>query len=310
MNRRRFSALVAMWRWLQAVDAADPVVLRPIPSAWKRAAVRQITRMAPIGAGTASYEVEGLAVLLPGSTHARAFAVASQAGVAKALRARLTPGMTFVDVGAKVGLHSLLGAALVGPTGRVIAVEPGHDNLIQLEENVRRNKLENVRILRCAAGAVGGDRMLYARASNPETHSLFPGHVNAGAMTTYAVAVHPLDVLVPGTADVVKIDVEGGELDVLAGMPRLIAENPRICLVVEWNPRVQEAAGFGPTELLQTLLTLGFQLEVVGASGLEVRTMEEIDGLLALATRFRDSTVDLIAVRQVKPHGAPVQEAA
>src|ERR1700758_4255297 len=60
----------------------------------------------------------------------------------------LKPGMTFVDVGANMGLYTLYAARQVGPQGRVLAIEPSRREVEALKENVEVNAVNNVRIWR------------------------------------------------------------------------------------------------------------------------------------------------------------------
>src|SRR5436190_10823798 len=63
----------------------------------------------------------------------------------------LRPGMTFVDAGANIGYFSVLGSQLVGPEGRVFAVEPDPLNLAILRANLERLGCSNVTVLPVAA---------------------------------------------------------------------------------------------------------------------------------------------------------------
>ena len=67
------------------------------------------------------------------------------------LRALLTPGMTFVDIGAHVGFMTLLGARAVGPAGRVLSVEAAPSNFALLRANIMNNGLANVEAIPAAA---------------------------------------------------------------------------------------------------------------------------------------------------------------
>src|SRR5262249_37599273 len=68
----------------------------------------------------------------------------------------LAPGMSFVDVGAHWGYHSLLAAHLVGPTGRVLSLEPDPRCFAALQDNLNVNALQQVKAFRVAAAdAVG-----------------------------------------------------------------------------------------------------------------------------------------------------------
>ena len=71
-----------------------------------------------------------------------------------------------------------------------------------------------------------------------------------------------------------KIDVEGAELDVLEGMPRLLRA-PRIALIVEWHPLLQQLAGYGADALPRWLLERGWCLQA--ASHLTVRPLAAAD---------------------------------
>jgi FkbM family methyltransferase len=167
--------------------------------------------------------------------------------------------MTAVDVGANVGTLSLVMARVVGPTGQVIAIEPGPESLRWLRRNIARNRAANVTVMKTAVGALQGRRAFYAE--DTLVHGSFYDHPDAGRRWTVDVEQKTLDQLVPDGADLVKIDVEGAELEVLQGAPRLLASGPR--LVVEWNPATLIAAGHSPSALLSTLLELGYHPSVI-----------------------------------------------
>ena len=82
--------------------------------------------------------------------------------------------------------------------------------------------MTNVVIEPIAAGSVAGTRDFFVRGERSAVNSLFPDSCYAHVTSILRVPVVPLDDLVDDAADVVKIDVEGGELDVLEGMPRML----------------------------------------------------------------------------------------
>lgn len=138
------------------------------------------------------------------------------------LARNLAPGATFVDVGANIGYFTLQAARLVGDAGTVVAVEPTHVNLARLCEHLWLNRAENVLVLSAAAGH-----------GHALPHISFPTPGNAGAASLraiHSVQGHralqcSLDTLLEDFSlipDVVKIDVEGYELEALKGMDAIL----------------------------------------------------------------------------------------
>jgi hypothetical protein len=124
-------------------------------------------------------------------------------------------------------------------------------------------------------------------------NSLYPESRYARVTEVLRVPVVRLDDLVEGAAAVVKIDVEGAEIDVLEGMPRLLGAAGTV-LVAEWDPTLQRMAGYGGDALPRWLLERGWRLQA--ASHLAVRRIEA-DGLPALAASLerRRGMVELVA---------------
>src|SRR5207249_2412898 len=80
---------------------------------------------------------------------------------------RLSPGDTFIDVGANIGYYSLLAARRVGPTGSVVAIEPSPKTFRALEANLAQNRLKNVRTVNAAVSDRQATVPLY---HGPDTH--------------------------------------------------------------------------------------------------------------------------------------------
>lgn len=171
----------------------------------------------------------------------------------------LRPGMVVADVGANIGYISLFAARRVGPSGRVVAVEPGPDNLSFLRRNVEANRMPWIEIIPCAAGAVKKRDTLYLGTIGT-THSL---HGATPGARTLTIDVAALDEIVPGRLDLAKIDAEGSELDVLAGMSRLLADNPDLRLILEWSPHRLIETGRSPDAIPVWLREHRFRVTVI-----------------------------------------------
>ena len=240
-------------------------------------------------------DVAGARLRIPGRLSIRLSVVAGNIRVHRLMDAAIVPGATVVDVGANIGYNTVYAAQRVGLTGRVVAIEPAADNLAVLRDNLLANRIGNVVVQPVAAGRAHEVRDLFLRGEISAVNSLFRESVYAEVTGVEQVRVAPLDDLVDVDPDLVKIDVEGAELDVLAGMTRLLGRSS-IRLIVEWHPRLQQAAGFAPDALPRFLLDRGFTLQA--ASHAHVAPLDS-GGIDRVAARLARSgrPVELVARR-------------
>jgi len=205
------------------------------------------------------------------------------------LQGLMQPGMVALDVGAHVGYFTRLLAQSGGNQGRVIAIEP-HPATYEL---LRRNTaaLPTVTTLQLAATEAAGTAHLFdylmmsASGSLHYDHALAeqqqarigssdhaPRHHPHFEMQRYVVETAALDDCLAELGlyqvDIVKMDIEGAELNALRGMRRLIAASPQLALVMEYNPGALAAAGHAPHAVLQEIMDLGFaRMQIIGADG-------------------------------------------
>ncbi len=148
------------------------------------------------------------------------------------------PGTYAFDVGANVGLFTVVMSRAVGPMGRVVAVEPVADTVGDLRKNLERNHCINIDVVEGAAAASTGEVPLIL-TDDPALHSaggeLIRGHA---ILKTTTVKAYTLDELWIAAGrplvSLVKIDVEGGEQGVLLGAAEMI-RRCQPALIIEVN---------------------------------------------------------------------------
>jgi FkbM family methyltransferase len=212
-------------------------------------------------------------------------------GTVGVISALLSEGDWAVDVGAHIGTTVLPAARQVGPTGRVIAVEPASRVRNLLRRSILMNSLEDrISLHACAAGEAVGRAELNL---GPMT-----GHSSllalAEADRTESAEVQPLDDLVePGQAiRLVKLDAEGFELRVWRGMRRIIADNPALTVLVEFGPTHLDRAGVSVESWLAEMLAPNFTAYEVDESDGSLRPLRAKAELRAV------SSVNLLLLRQ------------
>ncbi|MDA3656856.1 FkbM family methyltransferase [Mycobacterium xenopi] len=183
------------------------------------------------------------------------------------MRRRLRPGDTFIDVGANIGYLSALASQLVGPHGAVVAIEPAPFAGAALQETAALNGLTNIRLVAAAVSDRDGQLPLFVGSA-----------YDSGLTTTVArlgrhfrfreqerVRAAMLGSLVTreelASARLIKIDVEGAEDRVLAGLlVSLDILAPEAELVVEVMPRWWSDPQLRPIDVLQPFLERGFHV--------------------------------------------------
>jgi FkbM family methyltransferase len=180
--------------------------------------------------------------------------------------ARLTrPGAIVIDVGANIGAQALPLARRLGSTGRLIAVEPANGAIARLRANLAMNPELGARftVVHRALGSPGEPATGNYFASWPlqTTPNAHPVHLGAPEASTAAGST--LDELVGelglDTVDVIKLDVDGHELPILAGAEATLARwKPAV--VFELAPYLLEERGESPSALPQWFLNRGYRL--------------------------------------------------
>lgn len=173
---------------------------------------------------------------------------------------RLQPGDGFIDVGANIGYFSLLAARRVGAEGCVTSIEASPDIFHFLTENIARNR-SAIRALNFAASDTRGTVTLYqGDEHNCGTTTIA---ATAGASVAATISSASLDELLTDQekikARLIKIDVEGAEASVVAGMKSLLTTGRKDCeFLVEIHPEMLARLGRKPDDVLLPFCQAGF----------------------------------------------------
>ena len=110
----------------------------------------------------------------------------------------------------------------------------------------------------------------------------------------------PLDELIGGRVDAIKIDVEGAEIEVLEGMAEILRRNRALLVWAEWFPAGMRSAGRDPSELPQFLQACGFdEISVIDEGAKRIRTVSEANALICSGKLPREWYANIWAKRSL-----------
>ncbi len=176
----------------------------------------------------------------------------------------LNPSRIFVDLGANEGYFSVIGAKLVGPSGKVIAIEPQKRLKAVLEKNFDLNQVNNVVLFDSCISNKRGTVKLYI---TPDT--------NTGTTALYRFIKYPLPTVTIDTitlsdlfslagideVDLLKMDIESYEYEAIMGSQELFKKRCIKALALEIHPTLISKRGLDQDDINHFLSSCGYQLD-------------------------------------------------
>ncbi len=178
-------------------------------------------------------------------------------GTVEAVRRFLRPGMTCLDIGAHIGMYSIL---MARSGASVYAFEPFPSTFELLSRNIRENRVD-VRAFPLACSDSTGESQIFVPVDDDLGPAFVPTQIG-GRGSGIPVQTARADDLVPESAVVglVKMDIEGGEPRALRGMERILRRD-RPVIVTEFNPScLRHNDGSQPEAFLRQLCAAGYRI--------------------------------------------------
>ena len=193
----------------------------------------------------------------------------------------LKKGMTVLDIGANIGFYTAQFAHSITPSGTVYAFEPDPECHSFLLQTIAANSFTNVHPIQAAASSKDGSMELYTSSQNRGDNRLYGNEMADGSTT---VKVLCLDNFLAERKvrqiDFIKIDVQGFEGSVLAGLEQTIRQSKPLTILMEFWPDGLQRAGTNPASLLRQLQSWGMILNQLGSNG-TTTAIEDIESYIA-----------------------------
>jgi FkbM family methyltransferase len=188
----------------------------------------------------------------------------------------LKPGMNVIDIGANIGLYSIVADKIIGKTGHIWAFEPSDETHKRLLANLTLNKVSTTKVEKMALADVidaqltlkrdpgyrDGDRYLSTRKKENKSVDSAPTDlgdietVNVTTLDHYMYEVNNVGI----SFDLMKMDIEGGEFSVFKGAKRILENNPNILIMFECTPQGCECNGHKIEDVFVFLRTFNLKI--------------------------------------------------
>lgn len=210
---------------------------------------------------------------------------------AQVIRSHVVPGNVVLDIGANIGFYTTQLSKLVGPQGRVHSFEPDSTNFRHLKSVA--TALPNVRLNNKAVGRETGQLKLYLSGSLNVDHRTYMPEKYDSVITVDVVSIDNY-LQQDARVDFIKMDIQGHEIEAVAGMAQTLEKNPRISMLSEFWPYGLRQSGGSSGAYFELLQKHGFTISLLSGSKSELLTAEKA---LAMAQLGEEHYFNVLAVR-------------
>jgi FkbM family methyltransferase len=181
----------------------------------------------------------------------------------------LKPGMAVLDIGANLGYYVLMEMGLIGPTGRMTAVEPSPANVELLKKNLALNGHQNVPVISGAVSDTPGEREFFlSHQTNLNTFHATGTGVTHLSGKTVQVRTYTVPELAQqyGAPDLIRMDVEGHEVEIFNGMIPAIERGDIAPMIIFETHLSRYGADHDMETPLRKLFALGYRVSYLASS--------------------------------------------
>ena len=186
------------------------------------------------------------------------------------LQAILRPGMNILDIGANIGYYAMMESLAIGPSGRVTAIEPMLPNIEMLKRNVELNNANNIDVIHGAVSESTGTGEMYM-----STHSNLHTFHRDGSAFNYlestptkvpTMTLRDAGERSGNRADLIRMDVEGHEVEILGQLVKLVREDVMSPMVIFETHLSRYTPENDFTPVLNGLFELGYTVSSAASS--------------------------------------------
>ena len=181
----------------------------------------------------------------------------------------LRPGMTVLDIGANIGYYVLMELSLIGTNGKLVAVEPSPSNIQLLRRNLDLNGYHRISVIEGAiSDSTGIGKLFISELSNLNTFHNTGSAIKYLSGESIEVNTYTVPEIVTkyGAPDLIRMDVEGHEVEVINGMVDSIKReeiSPKIIFETHLSRYTKEHSMVSP---LNALFKLGYHVSYLSSS--------------------------------------------
>jgi FkbM family methyltransferase len=193
----------------------------------------------------------------------------------------LHKGMTVIDVGANVGILTRQFCRQVGHGGKVFAFEPDPFIFQHLKFNTR--SFANLQLTQCAISDNHEPALLHLNSISGTGNSLLNKADSEKSVSVPCVSLDEfLDKAGNPVVSLIKIDVEGAELNVLRGMRQTISRLPGLLIIIEYCPKNLQGSGVAPRAVYDELKAGGLTIQFIREDGStrDINRFEDLEPVL------------------------------
>jgi FkbM family methyltransferase len=180
----------------------------------------------------------------------------------------LKPGMNVLDIGANIGYYALMELGLIGPSGRLVAVEPSPSNVELLRRNLALNNYSDIEVHQVAISDQSGIKPFFlSEMSNLNTfHDNGTGLLHLSGKTVDVRTATVPEIMSGRSLDLIRMDVEGHEVEVINGLLPAIERGETSPTIIFETHLSRYGVGHDIESPLRRLFALGYRVKFAGSS--------------------------------------------